>query len=114
MMTLGERLKEARKGKRYTQVFVQNLTGINNKTLSAYEMGTVKPDIDALSVLSSLYEVSIDYLVKGVESDSTLNEIKLILLEAELKAEGVKLSDEDIFKLHSIISKSSCEQRNRE
>lgn len=60
--TLGERLRSARENKGFTQVYVKNRTGINNKTISGYENGVSEPDMQTLLILADLYEVTVDWL----------------------------------------------------
>lgn len=60
---IGQRLRKARDDKGFSQVQVMEHTNINNKTLSGYENGVSEPDLDTLTTLANLYEVSIDDLV---------------------------------------------------
>lgn len=86
MSLLGQRLREARERKRFTQIQVQKHTGINNKTLSRYESGGTEPDIETLKLLADLYEVSIDWLT-GYSNDpnSTYDYTKDPTVTPELK-----------------------------
>ena len=63
--TIGARLKLARKGKRLTIPQVSALTGIAQGNLSVMENDKTKPSADALIKLSDLYEVSVDWILKG-------------------------------------------------
>lgn len=63
METLGERLKSARLKAGLKQIQVKERTQINNKTLSGYENGVSEPDLNTLTVLADLYNVSTDYLL---------------------------------------------------
>jgi transcriptional regulator with XRE-family HTH domain len=65
LMSIGERLKQARKQRHLKQVQVAKLTGINNKTLSGYENGVSEPDYETLKILSELYEISLDFIISG-------------------------------------------------
>lgn len=65
METLGERLKLAREKAGLKQIQVKERTQINNKTLSGYENNVSEPDINTLSVLADLYEVSLQWLSTG-------------------------------------------------
>lgn len=62
-MTLGERLKEARKLKKYTQMEAASKLGITNGALSGYERNYRDPDTEMLKKLANLYEVSIEWLL---------------------------------------------------
>lgn len=63
-MSLGERLKQARKQRKLTQPDVEKLTGINYKTLSNWETNFYRPNVDDLKKLALLYNVSIDFLME--------------------------------------------------
>ena len=62
-MSLGEKLKQARKQRKLTQPDVARLTGINYKTLSNWETDFYRPNVDELKKLALLYNVSIDFLM---------------------------------------------------
>lgn len=77
-MTLGERLKIARKKKGLSQKDVFDATGINNKSLSRYETDVSSPSPESLQKLSRLYDVSSEYIlgntdIMGVSSDSAFD-----------------------------------------
>lgn len=57
------RLKELRKSKGYTQVFVQMQTSIEQALLSKFETGERTPPTDTLIRLADFYNVSIDYIL---------------------------------------------------
>ena len=63
-MSLGEKLKQARKQRKLTQPDVARLTGINYKTLSNWETDFYRPNVDELKKLALLYNVSIDFLME--------------------------------------------------
>lgn len=71
-MEFHERLKAVREKKDIKQKDAAAKIGIKNNTLSSYESGDRKPDYDTLIKLADLYEVSIEYLLRGKES--TINE----------------------------------------
>lgn len=66
-MSLGDimlnRLKELRKTKRCTQVYVQMQTGIEQALLSKFENGERVPPTETLLRLAEFYNVSIDYIL---------------------------------------------------
>ena len=64
-MQLGDRLRQARENNDLTQIQVKNNTGINNKTLSNYEMNVSSPDPYTLKTLADLYGVTTDWLISG-------------------------------------------------
>ncbi|NRG47362.1 helix-turn-helix transcriptional regulator [Bacillus sp. CRN 9] len=74
-MTLGKRLKYEREKKKWSQIEVAKKIGITNSVLSNYERDYRDPDTDTLRKLSDLYEVSIDYLIRGEDFHSKAKEI---------------------------------------
>lgn len=57
------RIKELRLEKRYTQQEVADKLGITRPAYTAYEAGKRQPDFEILKSLSSLFEVTTDYLL---------------------------------------------------
>ena len=57
------RLRELRKSRKYTQIYVQMETGIDQSLLSKYELGERVPSTESLIVLADFYGVSIDYIL---------------------------------------------------
>ena len=66
-MSLGDimrnRLKELRKQRGYTQIFLQMQTGIEQSLLSKFESGERVPPTETLLRLADFYDVSIDYIL---------------------------------------------------
>lgn len=66
-MSLGDvmqnRLKELRKSRGYTQIFLQMQTGIEQALLSKFENGERIPPTETLVRLADFYNVSIDYIL---------------------------------------------------
>lgn len=62
-MSLGERLKEARKNKKITQMEAASKLGVTNGALSGYERNYRDPDTEMLKKLANLYGVSIEWLL---------------------------------------------------
>ena len=74
-MTLGERIRKARKGK-YTQAELADILGIHEMTLRRWELWERSPDADVLPKLSEALGISISELM-GENNDSELNEENL-------------------------------------
>lgn len=67
MNTIGERLKKARLSINLSIVEVSGKTGISRGNLSRLENDINKPSSEALMLLSDLYAVSTDWILKGQE-----------------------------------------------
>ena len=57
------RLREIRKEKKYTQIYVQMQTGIDQSLLSKFELGERIPTTESLIILADFYKVSRDYIL---------------------------------------------------
>jgi len=69
MSQIGEILAELRKDRGLRQRDVSKLANISISTVSAYETGARYPGVDMLSTLSSVYDVTTDYLLGLSSSD---------------------------------------------
>lgn len=67
-MTFGERIKEYRKNRGFTQSELAERLGISEQSVSKWETGITMPDVSILVPLSSLLGVSVDSLL-GVKSN---------------------------------------------
>lgn len=64
-MTIGELLKEARLQAGMTQEKVAEAIGVSRQSISNWENDKTFPDVINVIALSELYQVSLDYLLKG-------------------------------------------------
>ena len=62
---VGERIKNLRQQLGLTQAELADKVGFTSQTVSNWESGSREPDIEALVKLSSLFNVSLDYLLSG-------------------------------------------------
>lgn len=63
-MTLGEKLTKLRKENNYTQEQLADILGVSRQSISKWETDVAYPETDKLIKLGSLYECSLDYLLK--------------------------------------------------
>ncbi|MED1560003.1 MULTISPECIES: helix-turn-helix domain-containing protein [Bacillus] len=66
-MNLGSQLKRFRESKSFSQEDVARKVGVTRQAVYKWESNKSYPDIDNLILLSELYEVTIDELIKGSE-----------------------------------------------
>lgn len=78
-MTFGKRLKQARNKKQLTQNQVAGVLGIDYTTISKYENDKSQPDNDILQRMSSLYDVSLDWLLTGEISNGKKKSDKICI-----------------------------------
>lgn len=76
-MTLGEKIKEARKQAGLSQEQLSEKLGVSRSAVAKWETDAGIPDVDNLKALSCLLNVSIDYLL-----DDGKNMDKLVIKEA--------------------------------
>lgn len=88
MRELGPALRQARERRELTQTQVMAMTGINNKTLSGYENGVSEPDLQTLTILLRLYQVSADQLLHLDSAGRPADELRLLELYRALPREG--------------------------
>lgn len=67
-MTLGEKLKSARKNARFTQEQLAEKILVSRQAVTKWESDKGMPDIENLKKLSKLLNISIDYLLDNGES----------------------------------------------
>ncbi len=83
----GERVKQLRKEKSWTQKELGNKIGVTYAQLNKYEGGTNAPPLDKLQALASALETSIDYLVTGnLTEDMPIHNTRLIQRFQELES----------------------------
>lgn len=76
--TLGERLFQLRNSKHMTQEELAERLMIGRQTISKWELNKSVPSTENLIQLAEIYEVSLDYLIKGqiLEKDDEKSEIE--------------------------------------
>ena len=97
-MEIGDRIKELRKSKEYTQKALAVLTGLAEITIRHYEGKKYIPKQEAIEKLASALGCSTEYLRYGTgrkHSNITIKEI-----------EGDNISNAENYRLHSVIDDS--------
>jgi len=64
-MEFHDRLYEIRKKAGMTQSDLAEKLDVSRQAVSRWEMGTAKPEFENLIAISNIFDVSIDYLLKG-------------------------------------------------
>lgn len=65
---LGDKLRELRFNKGWTQQEVANKINVSQSSYAYYETGKKEPKIDTLWKLAEIYQTSIDYIVGRYKS----------------------------------------------
>lgn len=73
---LGDKINYLRKQQNLSQEELAFKLDVSRQSVSKWESGQCTPDIEKLNLLSEIFDVSIDYLIKDNEKDvpSTINE----------------------------------------
>lgn len=108
-MTLGERLKQLRTRRGWSQVYVANKLGFKrSSTYANYEYDLRDPDTETLARLADIFETTTDYLLSGEnkhKNNLTLDETEVILREIvarydlDLTIPGQREKLEDLIKI---------------
>lgn len=67
-MILGQRIKEEREKRQWTQDYLAETLNVSRQTISKWEVGSTYPDIDRLLQISNLFGITLDSLIKGDDS----------------------------------------------
>lgn len=84
-MSLGEKLKEARKRKGFTQQQVADLVGVKKNTITGYEKGDRQPDVIMLKKLITALDVSSSSLLELPVFDDSVSIPSCILSERAIE-----------------------------
>ena len=63
MREVGDRLRQMRKTKGYTQQQMADLVGVHRTTYTRYETGTVDPSLEILCHLADIFDCTTDELL---------------------------------------------------
>ncbi len=66
-MNIADRIQHLRKVKGVSQEVLADEIGVSRQAVSKWESEQSIPDIDKISMLSDYFEVTTDYLIKGIE-----------------------------------------------
>jgi transcriptional regulator with XRE-family HTH domain len=97
-MSINERLRQAREASGLSQGQVAKKMGLHRPTMTEIEAGRRKVSGDELSQLSKLYDVSVAWIINGLEESDTSND-KILLAARELS----KMSNEDLDRLMNML-----------
>ncbi len=94
MQTIGKRLAEIRKSKRFKQTELAEMLNISQQVISNIERGVTAPDIEQLKKFADIYNISLDQLVgrKFFSDDTDEVERKIISYIKQMDDEGKELS----------------------
>ncbi|MBD5082662.1 MAG: helix-turn-helix transcriptional regulator [Clostridiales bacterium] len=75
-MTIADRILELRKAKGISQEQLADCIGVSRQAVSKWESEQSIPDLDKVIIMSDFFEVTTDYLLKGIEPQTEKKEDK--------------------------------------
>ena len=75
IVTFGERLYELRRNKNISQEELAELLDVSRQSISKWENDKAYPEMTRLLFMSEYFNVSLDYLMRGVEGDEINEDI---------------------------------------
>jgi transcriptional regulator with XRE-family HTH domain len=94
MSILGDRLREEREKRGWSQVLVAKKLGLKrSSTYANWEYGTREPDLEMLNKIAEMYEIYIDDLTK-TNNDQKSKQDKVIEAKLKVADEIMKLPDD--------------------
>ena len=79
-MNIGDRIQSLRKSRGISQEELADKIGVSRQAVSKWESDQSSPDIVKIMLLSDYFEVTTDYLLKGIDPVSEENEIDARIL----------------------------------
>lgn len=95
-MELQDRIKILRDEKGMTQKELSVHLNVDRATISGYETKGKHPDLEKLVKIAKIFDVSLDYLINGNESNNTL--------DFTVNTEKENLVDANIYQIYSQLN----------
>lgn len=73
-----KRIKYLRESRQWSQIDLAKKLDISQPSLAAYELGTKKPKLETLILLSKLFNVSTDYLLEVTDEKNSREDLELL------------------------------------
>lgn len=109
-MTFGDKLREARKNKGYTQEQIAHLLGIAKSTYTGYEKGVREPDLFKIKRLVEVLDVDSSWLLGVDDSPSSITaaEYQAIKKYRTLDERGKMAVDSTLAREYEISSRNAA------
>jgi len=108
---LDVRIKELRRDRGWTQRDLANKMNVSQQTIGSWEVGRAEPNAEALTKLSELFEVSIDYLLgkkhtpKWASNDQVIELDKILESDAGMAYGNIgEVTKEDREQINDLIA----------
>lgn len=109
-MTFGDKLRDARKNKGYTQEQIAHLLGIAKSTYTGYEKGVREPDLFKIKRLVEVLDVDSSWLLGVDDSPSSITaaEYQAIKKYRALDERGKMAVDSTLAREYEISSRNAA------
>lgn len=77
-MNIADRIQSLRKSKGISQEQLADVVGVSRQAVSKWESEQTIPDLDKIILMSEYFEVTTDYILKGIEPAALENDHKTI------------------------------------
>ncbi len=89
-MIVGDKIKELRLERSWSQSELAAKSGINPKMISRYELGLAQPTLTGLMKLADVFDVSTDYLLFGKTRKKSIGDRELFDLFKKVEIFGLE------------------------
>lgn len=105
-MNLSEKIIKLRKSKGWSQEELAEKLGVSRQAVSKWESNMSTPDLDKIVLLTDLFGVTSDYLIKDNSEPLTIEKEKILNQQKEVNS-NVYLSNEQVESYLTLNKKSS-------
>ena len=84
-MNLGEKLKQYREDKNFTQAYIAELLNVKPATVSKYELNQLEPNIEVLKKYGEIFKITLDELLREEDISLKLEDLNILEILKEQK-----------------------------
>jgi len=103
MSTFGNRLREVRKQKEFSQSELAKILNTNHSVIGKYERDDVKPSIDAVKRLASVLETTVSYLLGETGKDELFKDPAMLKRLKDINALPKKDKEYILYNLDAVL-----------
>ena len=75
-MNLNQKITQLRNDNNWSQEELAEKLNVSRQSVSKWESGQSKPDLDKIVVLSNIFDVSTDYLLKDIMKKKAIHQLR--------------------------------------
>ena len=77
-MNLNQKISQLRNDNNWSQEELAEKLNVSRQSVSKWESGQAKPDLDKIIALSNIFDVSTDYLLKDIMKKKAIHQLRSI------------------------------------